>query len=728
MRTRIAAIVGVVVFGVLAGTGVSYGLWSSNAQATGTVTTASLATTCAAPTKLVNGGFESPNIGTDPYRQIGSPFIPGWSVVNDNVIEIWRSQLPSTPPENAQIIELNGNGPGTAYQVVSTTPGQVLHWSLKHRGRDGTDTMAVAINANGAPLVQRDQFSTGAATWSYHEGVYVVPAGQTSTRISLIPISTFNNQPSIGNLVDDVTFGSGPCLSVSAAIANITTGGTTYRVGDVVEYTTTVTNGGGSHSASSVFSAAIPSGLTYVPGTITVDGVARTDATGDDAADISGGTVTARLGQGATSSAGGAISPANVITIRFRATVTAAAAGGGVSYNSQAAYVDALATGWAQTATSATLVTPIAAASDIAVAVQTLPQLINGSASQPRSWVFRVTNNGPSAATGVSVVVTVPGTLTARTVTVTGGGTCTAVASNASTCTIGNLAVGATQDITFTGTMPAAPSGAYSVTATASSTTLDQVSGNNAATGSVTYDGTLPSTPTNLAATRASATQVNLSWTASTDTGSGIAGYRIYRNGVLVTTTTGTGTTYSDTGLASHQPYWYWVVAVDAAGNASTASTGNGAVTYAEATSYRLQYVGNTALCAVAGSNANNGTLTTQSCTSSTAALRQWTFTTISGDDVYVRFQSGTARGWTTANNTSGTDILMSNNAGDTNARSGFNLGAYWTGTAAVIEIRKTNTATLCVDVTGNSTTAGAAVQQLTCNQAVGQRFALLQP
>src|SRR5688572_2504428 len=43
-----------------------------------------------------------------------------------------------------------------------------------------------------------------------------------------------------------------------------------------------------------------------------------------------------------------------------------------------------------------------------------------------------------------------------------------------------------------------------------------------------------PSVPSGLSATAVSGTQINLSWSASTDTGgSGLAGYSIYRAGVL---------------------------------------------------------------------------------------------------------------------------------------------------------------------------------------------------
>ena len=101
-----------------------------------------------------------------------------------------------------------------------------------------------------------------------HSGVYTVPAGQTTTRLSLVPVATYNNNLSIGNLIDDVSFVSAPCLGAATTITNITRGGTTYYPGDVVEYITTVTNVGSSPAVGSAFSTVIPATLAYQAGSL----------------------------------------------------------------------------------------------------------------------------------------------------------------------------------------------------------------------------------------------------------------------------------------------------------------------------------------------------------------------------------------------------------------------------------------------------------------------------
>ncbi|SCG75574.1 PQQ-dependent sugar dehydrogenase [Micromonospora rifamycinica] len=85
-----------------------------------------------------------------------------------------------------------------------------------------------------------------------------------------------------------------------------------------------------------------------------------------------------------------------------------------------------------------------------------------------------------------------------------------------------------------------------------------------------------PTTPTNLAAT-ANGTDVTLTWTAATDNVA-VTRYDVLRDGVTVGSVTGTATnppvtTFTDTGLTADTEYRYTVVARDAQGNTSAASS-----------------------------------------------------------------------------------------------------------------------------------------------------------
>ena len=84
-------------------------------------------------------------------------------------------------------------------------------------------------------------------------------------------------------------------------------------------------------------------------------------------------------------------------------------------------------------------------------------------------------------------------------------------------------------------------------------------------------DATAPSTPGNPQVAATGGTTARFTWTASTDNVS-VAGYRIYRDGNLLGTTT--STQWNDTGLVPLTTYLYAVAAYDAASNTSgTAST-----------------------------------------------------------------------------------------------------------------------------------------------------------
>lgn len=120
-----------------------------------------------------------------------------------------------------------------------------------------------------------------------------------------------------------------------------------------------------------------------------------------------------------------------------------------------------------------------------------------------------------------------------------------------------------------------ATNGSHTLTATAY-----DAAGNGANSASVAVtvsnlaDTTPPSAPTGLTL-NAAAGKLTLSWTASTDN-VGVTGYQIWRAssaaGPFAQIATSTSTTYLDSGLPRRTTFYYYVKAVDAAGNVSAAS------------------------------------------------------------------------------------------------------------------------------------------------------------
>ena len=107
---------------------------------------------------IVNGSFEEPG-QTDKAPQLDD--VPGWSTTaTDHLIEFGvNTQANSAPqlsgndksiPDGNQFAELNADEVSTLYQNVSTVGGHIYEWGLSHRGRAGTDTMALIIGPKQA--------------------------------------------------------------------------------------------------------------------------------------------------------------------------------------------------------------------------------------------------------------------------------------------------------------------------------------------------------------------------------------------------------------------------------------------------------------------------------------------------------------------------------------------------------------------------------------------------
>jgi uncharacterized protein (TIGR03790 family) len=98
--------------------------------------------------------------------------------------------------------------------------------------------------------------------------------------------------------------------------------------------------------------------------------------------------------------------------------------------------------------------------------------------------------------------------------------------------------------------------------------------------GGEAVDTVAPTAPGDLSAVAVSSSQIQMSWFGSTDTGgSGLVGYRVFRDGNRAGNVAATATTFVDSGLSAQTSYTYTVVAVDGAGNVSESSNAASATT-----------------------------------------------------------------------------------------------------------------------------------------------------
>lgn len=207
--------------------------------------------------------------------------------------------------------------------------------------------------------------------------------------------------------------------------------------GDVLTYTITNANQGQDGTSGFVLRDPIPANTDYVPGSITVGGAGKSDTTDNDTAEFetANNRIVARLGTGATGTAGGNIQPGATATVTFKVKVHGPAtfpvpSGTKIDNTATANYF------------SQTTGTPLTATSSASSTVKAPDLVISKSKPNPAlsvgnesTYTLSVKNIGDAKTQGtVTVNDTLPSTLTATAVS-GNGWTCTGVGSGTVSCT-----------------------------------------------------------------------------------------------------------------------------------------------------------------------------------------------------------------------------------------------------------------------------------------------------
>lgn len=400
---------------------------------------------------IVNGSFENPIIPEGTFRQPEASTVPGWSTTaTDNRIEIWRAPFGNVPvADGFQFAEINATQVASLFQDFATTPGETIRWQLQHRGRTGVDVMEVRLGAPDQSLTMQASLSTG-QTWQTYSGLYTVPAGQTTTRLSFDSISSANGSPSFGNFVDAVSVTSGACVVTSKSVTPAS--GDAVRLGDTLQYSIVAANQGASDASLTSVIDALPVGVSLVPGTIEVTQGATTtpvtDAAGDDLGefDTDSREVRVRVGDGASSTLGGTLAAGASVTVAFDVIVDSVTALPSVDNTASVAFTDTL-TSVASTSTSnttLTTITPDAPALSI-VTSGTVDPASRQSAATPGdtiTWSYVVVNSGDVPLSDVTVLDPEGGTITCVPTTLAVGENATCTGTAAYTVTPADLVSG----------------------------------------------------------------------------------------------------------------------------------------------------------------------------------------------------------------------------------------------------------------------------------------------
>lgn len=263
-------------------------------------------------------------------------------------------------------------------------------------------------------------------------------------------------------------------------------------VGDVIEITVMVTNIGLDDADDAVLTDAIPANTTFVPGSLEIVSGAnagvKTDAPGDDQAEVSGGNVVFRLGTGADAVSGGTLVPASATEVRFLLTVDLPTPLGTVISNQ--AVSDYLAVTLGQPLTSSSnevSLTVTGGFADLSVTKDDgQATAVPGSSV---TYTIVVANAGPSVVASATVADTFPAAFTGVTWTcaASAGSTCAATGAGDIADTA-DLLAGGTVTYTATGTIDPTFFGVLSNTADAQPGpgVIDTDPSNNAATDNTT--------------------------------------------------------------------------------------------------------------------------------------------------------------------------------------------------------------------------------------------------
>jgi hypothetical protein len=158
--------------------------------------------------QLVNPGFETPIVSascseTGVFCQFPATEVSGWATDSaEQVIELWLTGHMTVPsPEGSQFSELDARSRDTLHQDVALPPGQLMYWSLLHRGREGIDSMELQLGAPESLQIVAT-LSSPEDDWYSYSGLYRIGSDEALTRFALVS----RNGEEKGNLVDDVVF------------------------------------------------------------------------------------------------------------------------------------------------------------------------------------------------------------------------------------------------------------------------------------------------------------------------------------------------------------------------------------------------------------------------------------------------------------------------------------------------------------------------------------------
>ncbi|MDU1414817.1 MAG: leucine-rich repeat domain-containing protein, partial [Clostridium sp.] len=167
---------------------------------------------------LINGSFENPKISSTLDNEFFTS-IPGWK--SNDSFEIGNTKdyyIEPIIPNGKQILELNStdsNNEHYIYQDIQTTPGEKLTFSFYYHARPNTNENKISLQLGSPGKLNFKKEYTANLSWQKFSGEYIVPEGQTTTRLKITSIAPPGGK-SVGNLLDDISL-----KAIDSEIVNI---------------------------------------------------------------------------------------------------------------------------------------------------------------------------------------------------------------------------------------------------------------------------------------------------------------------------------------------------------------------------------------------------------------------------------------------------------------------------------------------------------------------------
>jgi uncharacterized repeat protein (TIGR01451 family) len=377
---------------------------------------------------------------------------------------------PSSVSANTDVnytITVGNNGPDAATNVAwsDVLPGDLAFVSFSQNSGPAftCTTSSTSVTCNSATLAAG---ATATFTFTGH-----VPNGEPSGTTYTNTVSvTSDSDPSNENdsAVTTAVVSSADIAVTKSGPATAVAGGAPF------DYTITLSNNGPDPASNARLDDPLPSGITFVAltqnsGPAAICATPSVGAGGDVACAIN----TLLNGQSA----------------QFTLTVAVAngVSNGTVISNTVSANTDSVDS--TASNNSSTVNTTVTSQADVAI-TKTAPS--SAAAGSAIAYTLTVTNNGPSAASAVSLSDTLPAGETFVSITQTSGPTFACSGGATVTCTIATLASGASATFNLVANVNGSvPNGStLSNTATVTSSTPDPTPGNNSSTGTTTVQAT----------------------------------------------------------------------------------------------------------------------------------------------------------------------------------------------------------------------------------------------